>query len=125
MSIRRAKQEQEEIIQIAELWGSFKPIEEKIKKKKKDKTQGKKIFTAQKSVLNNADNLYRKREKIVSAFRSEEIIPRDLKADVFDKSEDSEPEPSFEENQKEQKREDEKNLMHKIKKDRTKNTDTK
>ena len=125
MSIRRAKQEQEEIIQIAELWGSFKPIEEKIIKKSKDKTQGKKIFTAQKSVLNNADNLYRKREKIVSAFRSEEIIPRDLKADVFDKSEDSEPEPSFEENQKEQKREDEKNLMHKIKKDRTKNTDTK
>ena len=103
MSIRRAKQEQEEIIQIAELWGSFKPIEEKIIKKSKDKTQGKKIFTAQKSVLNNADNLYRKREKIVSAFRSEEIIPRDLKAAVFDKSEDSEPEPSFEENQKEQK----------------------
>ena len=46
MSIRRAKQEQEEIIQIAELWGSFKPIEEKIIKKSKDKTQGKKIFTA-------------------------------------------------------------------------------
>lgn len=63
MSIKRAIQEQEEMInEIVGLWDSFKPTEESIIKKAKSKKQGGKIFAAWKSVLNNVDNLYKKRE---------------------------------------------------------------
>ena len=63
MSIKRAIQEQEEMInEIMGLWDSFKPTEESIIKKAKSKKQGGKIFAAWKSVLNNVDNLYKKRK---------------------------------------------------------------
>ena len=63
MSIRKTEKEQEEMIsQIAELWDLLKPMEEKIIKKAKNKAQRKNIFAARKSVLNNADNLYKKRK---------------------------------------------------------------
>ena len=78
MSIKRAIQEQEEMInEIVGLWDSFKPTEESIIKKAKSKKQGGKIFAAWKSVLNNVDNLYKKRENRPT-FTSKEITPGDL-----------------------------------------------
>ena len=66
MSIRKAKQEQEEISQIVMLWDLFKPMETKIMEKTKNKMQGKKIFAARKSVLNDADNISTEKEKKLS-----------------------------------------------------------
>ena len=96
MSIRKAKQEQEEISQIVMLWDLFKPMETKIMEKTKNKMQGKKIFAARKSVLNDADNISTEKEKkIVKAYRNEKIMPGILKDDIFIR--DLEPEPLFEE----------------------------
>ena len=95
MSIRKAQQEQEEISQIV-MWDLFKPMETKIMKKTKNKMQGKKIFAARKSVLNDADNISTEKEKkIVKAFRNEKIMPGILKDDIFIR--DLELEPLFEE----------------------------
>ena len=64
--------------------------------KANNKTQGKKVFAARKSVLNNADNLCKNGEKMIDSFRSEKNEAWNLEVDIS-KYSDSEPKASFEE----------------------------
>ena len=97
-------------------------MEEEIIKNAKKQNARKKDFTAQKSVLINADNLYKKE---IDAFRSKKILPANPKVDTSDKSEYLKSESSFEESVPERtKLRRQKNIMKKLRSTMIKNTYT-